>query len=145
MQPEAREGLSPLGHEVEEVPLRNEGDELAARRKPPEVGPTHALAADLHLRVAHLLVRQPQEGVEQPQLGQRVHGRGMDGVAAEVAQEIRVLLQHRHVDARPRQQIARHHPGRPAAGDDALGVSRGLGVHGVLLLARGLAQMRRGG
>jgi hypothetical protein len=43
----------------------------------------------------------------------------MDRVAAEVAEEIGVLLQHDHVDAGARQQKARHHPGRAAARDHA--------------------------
>ena len=44
----------------------------------------------------------------------------MDGVAAEIPQEIRVLFQHddRHTGAG--QQESEHHPGRAAA-DDAAG------------------------
>ena len=45
----------------------------------------------------------------------------MNGVAAEVAEEIGVLLEHDHVDAGPREQEAEHHARRPAAGDAALG------------------------
>ena len=44
----------------------------------------------------------------------------MDRVAAEVAQEVGVLLQHDDVDAGAREQEAEHHAGRPAAGDAAL-------------------------
>ena len=69
---------------------------------------------------AHLLVRQLEELVQQAELVHHFERRGMDGVAAEVAQEIRVLLQHDHVDAGARQQEAEHHPGRPAAGDGAV-------------------------
>ena len=36
----------------------------------------------------------------------------MDGVAAEVAQEVGVLLEHHDIDAGARQQIAEHHAGR---------------------------------
>src|SRR5215470_9584839 len=45
----------------------------------------------------------------------------MNGVAAEVAQKIRMLLQDHHVDAGTRQQKPKHHPGRSAAGDAAGG------------------------
>src|SRR5215468_2912221 len=45
----------------------------------------------------------------------------MNGVAAEVAQEVGMLLQHRHLDAGTRQQKPKHHPGRSAAGDAAGG------------------------
>src|SRR5437773_2319184 len=48
-----------------------------------------------------------------------LEGGGMDRVAAEVAQEVGVLLQHDHVDAGARQEQAEHHPGRAAAGDAA--------------------------
>ncbi len=48
-------------------------------------------------------------------------GRGMDGIAAEVAQEIAVLLQHHDPDARARQQEAQHHARRAAAHDAASG------------------------
>jgi hypothetical protein len=58
------------------------------------------------------------------QLAQPVHhpqGRGVNRVAAKVAQEIGVLFQHRHADARPRQQVAQHQPRRAAAGNRAGG------------------------
>ena len=35
----------------------------------------------------------------------------MDRVAAEVAQEVRVLLQHDDIDAGTGQKVAGHHPG----------------------------------
>ena len=44
----------------------------------------------------------------------------MNRVAAKIAEEIRVLLQHHDVDAGARQQKAEHHPRRSAAGDAAL-------------------------
>src|SRR5208283_1986634 len=44
----------------------------------------------------------------------------MDSVAAKVAKEIGMLLQHHDIDAGACQQKAEHHPGRPAAGDAAL-------------------------
>src|SRR2546427_7180322 len=53
----------------------------------------------------------------------------MDGVAAEVAKEIGVLLQHHHLDAGTGKQIPQHHAGRAASGD---ATSRGedFGWHG---------------
>ena len=46
----------------------------------------------------------------------------MDGVAAEVSEEVGVLLEDRHADAGTRQEEAQHHAGRSAARDHALGV-----------------------
>ena len=45
----------------------------------------------------------------------------MDGVAAEIAQEVGVLLEHDDVDAGTGQQKAEHHARGPAAGDAAPG------------------------
>jgi len=54
------------------------------------------------------------------QLVHHVERRRVDGVAAEVAQEVGVLLQHDDVHARAGEQQAQHHPGRTTAGDDAI-------------------------
>ncbi len=43
----------------------------------------------------------------------------MDRVAAEIAEEVGVLLQHDDVDAGARQQVSEHHAGGSAAGDGA--------------------------
>src|SRR5579872_7123226 len=52
----------------------------------------------------------------------------MDGIAAKVAQEIGVLLEHEHIYARACQQEPQHHPRRTASGNATPGV-KGL-VHG---------------
>jgi hypothetical protein len=66
-------------------------------------------------------MRQFEELVEKPQFLHHVERRGMDRVAAKIAQEVGVLLEHRHVDAGARQQIAQHHAGGAAAHDAASG------------------------
>jgi hypothetical protein len=43
----------------------------------------------------------------------------MDGVAAEVTQEISVLLEHHHLDAGAGEQITQHHAGGSTSGDAA--------------------------
>ena len=65
------------------------------------------------------LVRQRQEGLGQPELVHHRQCRGMDGVAAEVAEEVGVLLQHQGLDAGPPEEVAEHHSRRPAADDAA--------------------------
>ena len=69
--------------------------------------------------LAHLLMRPFQELFEQTKLVHDLERRGMDGVAAKVAQEVRVLFQHHHLDAGACQQIAEHHAGGSASGDAA--------------------------
>ena len=64
--------------------------------------------------VADLLVRQLQELVEEAELVHHLEGRGVDGVAAEVAQEVGVLLEHDDIDAGAGEEEARasSRPGR---------------------------------
>ena len=61
------------------------------------------------------LMGQPQELVQKPKLAHELERRWMDGIAAEVAQEIGVLLQHDHIDPGACEQEAQHHPARAAA------------------------------
>ena len=53
--------------------------------------------ADLHADVIDLRMRQLEEFVEQAELVHHFERRGMHGVAAEIAQEIGVLFQHRRL------------------------------------------------
>ena len=116
---ETRIAFALVGQEIEEVPLREEGDEAAARRKMGKVGEDDHLVADDAADLAHFLVRQLEKRVEQSELVHHFERGGMDGVAAEVAQEVSVLLQHQDVDAGAGEQEAEHHAGRAAAGNGA--------------------------
>jgi len=108
-----------VGDEVEEVPLRDEGEVGEARRQTAEVDADRHAVGGLHRRARHPGVRQPQEAVGPADLVQDLERRWVDGVAAEVAQEVGVLLKHHHLDAGPGQQQPEHGPGRPAARDAA--------------------------
>ncbi len=112
------------GEEIQKVPLRHQRDETAARRQMGEVGKLHAGIAEDAGEVTRLLVRQLEKFVEQPELVHHLERRRVDGVAAEIAQEIAMLLQHHHVDTGAGEQIAEHHAGRSAAGDRAGGLDR---------------------
>src|SRR5205085_7391339 len=57
--------------------------------------------------------------VQQSKLVHHFKGRGMDGIAAEITQEIPMLLKHKNRHTRARQQEAKHHPGGTTAGDTA--------------------------
>src|ERR1700758_2365718 len=46
----------------------------------------------------------------------------MNGVAAEIAQEVCMLLEHDDVNARARQQKSQHHPCRTSANDATTGL-----------------------
>jgi hypothetical protein len=76
--------------------------------------------ADLAGQRFDLLMRQFQELIEQAELIRQLERRRMNCVAAEVAEEIGVLLQHENPNPRARQQEPKHHPSGAAAGDAAL-------------------------
>ena len=128
LEVKARIAARLLGEEIEKVPLRHQSDEAAMRRQMREIGEGHALVADLTRERAHLLMRALEEIVENAELVHDLQRRGMDGVAAEIAQEVGVLLQHHDIDAGAGQQKAQHHAGRAATGDGALG-GDGFGCH----------------
>ena len=90
--------------EVEEVPLRHQRDERAAGPQMGEIGDADALAAEDAGEVPRLLVWQLEKFVQQAELADHVERRRMNGVAAEIAQKVLVLLQHDDIDAGPRQQ-----------------------------------------
>ena len=99
--------LAPVGEEIEEVPLRHQRDEFATGGQLPEIRECILLAAEICAERGLLVVRQLQKVVEQAELAHDVEGRGMDGVAAKVAQEVGMLLEHDDVDAGARQQDSR--------------------------------------
>ena len=89
-----------------------------------KIGHLKLFGADLRGQRFDLLMRQLQELVEQAQFVHELERRGMNRVAAEIAEEIGVLLQHHDTNARARQQESEHHSGGTAAGDAALGRDR---------------------
>ena len=61
LQTEGGIAFSLLGEEIEEVPLRHEGDVRAMHRKVAEVADHHRFAADIRTDEAQFLMRQPKE------------------------------------------------------------------------------------
>ena len=77
------------------------------------------------------VVRALEEALEQPELVEDFHRRGVDRVAAEIAEEVGVLFEHADRHAGAGEQQAGHHPGRPAADDqDVVGHRRGPAPYG---------------
>ena len=58
-----------------------------------------------------------EEALEHPELVEDLHRRGVDRVAAEIAEEVGMLFEHLHRDAGAGEQQPGHHP-RGAAADD---------------------------
>src|SRR5690349_18261506 len=82
------------------------------------------LTRDPDLRLVEAVVGTLEEAIEQPQLVEDLHRRGVDGVAAEIAEEVGMLFQNPDRDAGARKQQADHYP-RWAAADDEDVVSHG--------------------
>src|SRR5262249_48013971 len=93
-----------------------------------EIGEGIFLVAEPGADGRGLGVRQLEEIVEQFKLVHQLQGRWMDGVAAEVAQKVSVLLEHDDIDAGARQKIAEHQPAG-AATDNAAARGKLLGSH----------------
>jgi hypothetical protein len=64
-------------------------------------------------------VRERGEASAEAELVEQLLGGRVDGVPAEVAQEVAVLLKDCDVDACPGEQKAENHAGRAAADDSA--------------------------
>ena len=62
-----------------------------------------------------------EEGVEQAELVHELEGGGMDGIAAEVAEEVLVFFEHGDAVAVAGEKEAEHHAGRASAYDAAGG------------------------
>lgn len=80
-----------------------------------------------------------EEGVEQAQLVEELERGGMDGVAAEVAEEVLVFFEDGDIDAGASEEEAEHDSGGATA-DDAAGGFWGRadrGCHGAARVARG--------
>jgi hypothetical protein len=143
-QREGRQLLRLVGEEVEELPLRHHRDERIARRQAAEVAELDVAVAEPAADHLEALVRALQERVEQAELVHDAQRRGVHGVAAKVAQEVAVLLEHDGAHAGACEQVAEHHAGGAAA-DDAAGRGR-LGCGGCghrLLLTRRDLRPRR--
>src|SRR6266481_2249172 len=119
VQLEIRKSFCVGGDEIEKVPLRHERDEFAARGELGEISDGYNLPVDHGAQLSHFLMRLLQEFIKQAEFVHQLERGRMNGVAAEVAVEIGVLLKHCHLHAGPREQIARHHPRRSATDNHA--------------------------
>src|SRR5947209_885359 len=122
-QTEARIAPAVTAKKIEKIPLRHQRDEFAARRQVAEIDEGELLSPERAAERARFRVRQLEEFIEQAELGHDLERRRMNGVAAKIAQEILVLLQHADIHAAAREQEAEHHPGGPAADDAATGIA----------------------
>ena len=74
-------------------------------------------------------MRELEKIVQQAQFAHHLEGRGMDRIAAEVAEEIGVLFDNHDIDPGARQEQAGHHSRGAAAGNTAARGNLQAGVH----------------
>ena len=112
-QVESRFVLSRLGEQVEEVPLRGDGHirvRSVQRDRSPGRNPH---PSDPGADIAHSTVGDAGEAMIEPEFVEQSQGRGVDGVATEVAEEILVLLPRTTTLTPPRaKRQASHDSGR---------------------------------
>lgn len=65
---------------------------------------------------------QSEKSIEQAEFVENLKGGGVDGIAAEIAEEVFMLFKNGDLDACAREQIAEHDSGRAAADDAAVGL-----------------------
>ena len=104
-----------VGQQVEEVPLRDEHQVAVAAGQPGEVGHGEAAVGEGHPQLARLASGQLGRLLLQPQLFEEGQRRGVHGVAAEVPEEIGVLLQDHDIDILACQQKPEHQTSRTAS------------------------------
>jgi hypothetical protein len=109
-----------LGEQVEKIPLWHHRDVRVRHLQPAHVGQLHhAPVVGGEPRRGELAVRHGGELLAQPQFVEQGQRRGVHRVAAEVPEEVGVLLQHGHLDPGPGQQQACHHACWAATDDHA--------------------------
>jgi hypothetical protein len=104
-----------LDKEIQEVPLRHQGDEFAVSGKMREIGQGESFAAYLAAKLLQLLVRVLQEFFEEAEFVHQLESGRVDGVSAKVAEEIGVLFENEDFDAGAGEEEAEHHAGGAAA------------------------------
>src|SRR5690348_7217704 len=106
-----------LGEKIEEIPLRHQRDEAALHRQVAGVGDGDLAVGDARGERAHLIMRTLQEFVEKPEFAEQLESRRMDRIAAKIAEEIGVLLQHLHLAPCAGEEKSGHDARGTAAGN----------------------------
>src|SRR6516164_1423184 len=98
-----RKPLRFLRQEIQELPLRHQRREFTMRRQMTKVRQFDCMAVDDSKKLLHDLMRPLQKRLQKSEFVQDFERGRMNGVAAEIAKEIAVLLKHRNWNARTRE------------------------------------------
>jgi hypothetical protein len=106
-----------FAEEIQKVPLWHQRKEAALRSEIRHITEKGRFPTDDGADFSDFLMGAFQKFAEQTQFMHGLKSRRMNGVTAEVSQEIGVLLQDQDFDSRPRQEVSEHHPGGASASD----------------------------
>src|SRR5438270_12834333 len=87
-----------------------------------KIGDGYGEVVDLAADLPVFLVWALQKFIEDPEFIHQFESRGMDGIAAKVAQKVGVLFKNDDLDAAAGQQEPEDHSRGTASGDAALGI-----------------------
>jgi hypothetical protein len=135
-----------LRDEIQEIPLGHEADEFTVHRKMGKITDGDGKVVDGGSDLQKLLMRDAQEMLEEAEFVHEFEGGWVDGVAAEIAEEVGVFFEDEDFDASAGEEETEHHAGGAASCDAAGGLrgSKGgnFGRHGSNL-GTSLPQIRR--
>ena len=84
-----------LGYEVQEIPLRHEGDEFAVSGEMREISHDDGGVIDLSTELAQFLVRAAQEVLDKTQFIHQFECGRMDRISAKIPQKVGVFFRAR--------------------------------------------------
>jgi len=120
-------GFGFLRDEIQEIPLGHEADEFAVHGEMGKVADGDGEVVDGSGDLQKLLMRDAQEIIEEAELVHEFEGGRVNGVAAEIAEEVGVFFEDEDFDASAGEKKAEHYAGG-AASCDAAGSCCGLRI-----------------
>src|SRR5271170_1171606 len=88
-----------------------------------EITDPYLLVLNVSIEMRDSLMRPREEIFQQSKLVDHIKRGRVNGVAAKIAQKVRVFFQHHHINARSGEQKAEHHSRRPSSGNAALSLN----------------------
>ena len=104
-------GFGFFGDEIQEIPLGHEADEFAVHGEMGKVAHRDGEIVDGGADSQKLLMRDAQEIFEEAEFVHEFEGGRVNGVAAEIAEEVGVFFEDEDFDAGAGEKEAEHHAG----------------------------------
>ncbi len=99
LQVKTRISFCLLDDEIQKIPLRHQSNKFAVGGQMGEIRDGDGLAADLAGQMSNFLVGSFEEFIQNAELVHDFESGRMNRIAAEIAEEVGMLLQHDYIDA----------------------------------------------